>query len=55
MPQNVSKMEVAMVQGAAEVVVVLVAVKKIVKMVISSFFPHESKEFITCFHDARKR
>ena len=46
MAQNGSKMEVAMVEVAAEVVVVLMALNQIARMVISSFFPGESKNSI---------
>ena len=38
MAQNGSKMEVAMVEMAAEVMVVLMALKQIAKVVILSFF-----------------
>ena len=40
-------MEVAMVEVAAEVVVVVMALKLTARMVISSFFPGDSKNSIT--------
>ena len=47
MAQNGSKMEVAMVEVAAEVMVVLMALNQIAIMVISSFFPGKSKNSIS--------
>ena len=49
MAQNGSEMEVAMVEVAAEVMVVLMALNQIARMVISSFFPGESKNSISTF------
>ena len=46
MAQNGSKMEVAMVEVAAEVMVVLMALNQIARMGISSFFPGKTKNFI---------
>ncbi len=51
--QNGSNMDVVMVEGAEEVIVVLMALKKVAGIEISSFFPREAKQFF--FLESLKR